>query len=70
MSSGEDKGGKKEILEIKYLIPLLMKEMWTSGQDGGIGRYTLLPCTSKRRTTTNLKTKIIRTARKFNCMEI
>ena len=29
----------------------------TSGQDGGIGRYTLPPCTTKRRTTTNLKTK-------------
>ena len=30
---------------------------WTSGQDGGIGRYTLAPHTTKRRTTTNLKTK-------------
>ena len=30
--------------------------IWTSGQDGGIGRYTLPPCTTKRRTT-NLKTK-------------
>ena len=29
----------------------------TSGQDGGIGRYALLPHTTKRRTTTNLKTK-------------
>ena len=28
-----------------------------SGQDGGVGRYILLPCTSKRRTTTSLKTK-------------
>ena len=26
-------------------------------QDGGVGRYTLPPCTTKRRTTTNLKTK-------------
>ena len=32
--------------------------MWTSGQDGGIvGRYTLPPRTTKRKTTTNLKTK-------------
>ena len=29
----------------------------TSGQDGGIGRNALLPHTTKRRTTTNLKTK-------------
>ena len=29
---------------------------WTSGQDGGIGKYTLPPHTNKR-TTTNLKTK-------------
>ena len=27
------------------------------GQDGGIGRYTVPPSTTKRRTTTNLKTK-------------
>ena len=27
----------------------------TSGQDGGIGRYALLPHTTKRRTATNLK---------------
>ena len=30
---------------------------WTSGQDGGVGRYTLPSCTIKRRTMTNLKTK-------------
>ena len=29
----------------------------TSGQGGGVGRYTLPPRTTKRRTTTNLKTK-------------
>ena len=29
----------------------------TSGQDGGIGRYTVSPHTTKRRTTTNLNTK-------------
>ena len=28
----------------------------TFGQDGSIGRYTELPYTTKRRTTTNLKT--------------
>ena len=31
--------------------------MGTSGQDESIGRYTLPPCTTKRRTTTHLKTK-------------
>ena len=29
----------------------------TSSQDGGIGRYSVPPRTTKRRTTTNLKTK-------------
>ena len=29
----------------------------TSSQGGGVGRYTLPPCTTKRKTTTNLKTK-------------
>ena len=28
-----------------------------SGQDGGVGRHTVPPCTTKRKTTTNLKTK-------------
>ena len=42
----------------------------TSGQDGGIGRYPLPPPTTQRRTTTNLKTKTTRTARKSNCMEV
>ena len=31
-------------------------KMMTSGQDGGVGRYTLPPRTTER-TTTNLKTK-------------
>ena len=31
--------------------------MRTTGQDGGTGRYTLPPHITKRRTTTNLKTK-------------
>ena len=38
---------------------------WTSGQDGGIDRYTLPPHTTKRRTRTNLKTK-----NKQNCQKI
>ena len=29
----------------------------TSGQDGGVGRYTLSPRTTKTRTKTNLKNK-------------
>ena len=35
----------------------IFKNMLDGGQDGGIGRYALLPQTTKRRTTTNLKTK-------------
>ena len=31
--------------------------IWTSSQDGGVGRHTVPPCTTKRKTTTNLKTK-------------
>ena len=42
----------------------------TSCQDGGVGRYTLPPRTTKRRSTTNLKTKIIKTARKLNGIEV
>ena len=38
-------------MEFKYLHAL------TSGQDGGVGRYTLPPHTIKRRTATNLKIK-------------
>ena len=34
-----------------------MKNIRTSGQDGGIGRYSVPADTSKRRKTTNLKTK-------------
>ena len=36
---------------------LKKRENWTAGQDGGIGRYTLPHHTTKRRITTNLKTK-------------
>ena len=28
-----------------------------SGQDGGVGRHTVPPCTTKRSTIANLKTK-------------
>ena len=40
-----------------------------SGQNGGVGRHTLPPCITKRRTT-NLKQKTTRTARKSNCMKV
>ena len=33
------------------------KQPRSSGQDGDIGKNASLPCTTKRRTTTNLKTK-------------
>ena len=36
---------------------LSQRETRTSGQDGGVGRYTLPPSTTKTRTTTNLKAK-------------
>ena len=32
-------------------------DMWSPGQDGNVGIYTLPPCATKRRITTNLKTK-------------
>ena len=42
-----------------------LKRRSGSGKDGGIGRYALLPRTTKRRITTNLKTKINQ-----NCQKI
>ena len=44
---------------------MIKTSRWTSGQDGGIGRYTLPPHTTKRRTTPNLKTK-----KEQNCQKI
>ena len=41
-----------KILLLKILIKIFQQ---TSGQDGGIGRNTVPPRTTKRRTTTNLK---------------
>ena len=41
----------------------------SSGQDEGIGRYTSLPRTTKRRITTNLITKTTRAARKIELYE-
>ena len=35
----------------------MLKEWESSGQDGGAGRYTVPPHRTKRRTTTNIKTK-------------
>ena len=42
----------------------------SAGQDGDVGRYTLPPHTTKRRTTTNIKTKNNQNCRKLNCMEV
>ena len=36
---------------------------------GGIGRYTLLPCTTKRMTTTNLKRKYNQNCQKIKLYE-
>ena len=38
-------------------LPWFKILLLTSGQDGGVGRYTLSSHTTKRRTTANLKTK-------------
>ena len=44
--------------KLKWIKDLnLRPETVTSSQDGGIGRYTLPPRTTKRRKTRNLKTK-------------
>ena len=40
-----------------YLFKENILSIGTSGQDRGIGKYTLPPHTTKRRTKTNLKTK-------------
>ena len=45
------------IFLLKLVVGLLNNSFWTSGQDGGIGRHTLFPCTSIGRITTNLKIK-------------
>ena len=47
----------------------ILKRKNESSQDGGIDGGTLPPHTTKRRTTTNLKTKKPKVARKSNCME-
>ena len=53
--------GTKEWL-LNFELPLFTPQLFkwlsaASSQDGGIGTYTLPPHTTKRRTTTNLKTK-------------
>ena len=39
------------------------------GQDGGVGKSTVLPRTTKRKNT-NLKTKDNQNCQKLNCMEV
>ena len=41
----------------------------TTGPGGGAGRYTVPPCTTKRRTTTNLKTKTNQNCQKIKLYE-
>ena len=50
---------------VRNLVALL-----GSGQDGGIGRNALLPCTTERRITTNLKTNNNQKCQKIKCMEL
>ena len=60
----------KEKKKFQHINRRYKEKPETSSLDGGMGRYTLLPCTTKRRTTTNLKTKITGIARKSNCMKV
>ena len=52
------------------LLAYLKVRMGDFSQDGGGSRYILLPHTTKRRTTTNSKTKTTRTARKSSHIEV
>ena len=61
---------KKTQKEMKVTLSEINKYLQTSRQDGGIGKHIVPPHTTKRRTTTNLKTKNPRTTRKSNRMEI
>ena len=56
-----------QMYSVKFILVKKMNTriIWTSGQDGGIGRYTLPPHTTKRRKTTNLKTKNNQTFQKI-----
>ena len=49
----------KHLIHMKSVtnVCLMLEKIGTSSQDGHVGRYTVPPCTTKRRTTTNLKTK-------------
>ena len=51
--------------KIKIKKPDLKIMIKSSDQDGGIGRYSSLPCTIKRRITTNVKTR-----NNHNCQKI
>ena len=42
---------------MEYYLATKGNEVLASSQDGGVGRYTLLSRTTKRRKTTDLKTK-------------
>ena len=55
-------GFSKLLLKYQSIKMLLYR---TSHQDGGVDRYTLLPPTTKRRMTTNLKTKNNQTCQKI-----
>ena len=52
------------------LISLKNRKRETSSQDGGVGRYTLPPHTTKRRTTINLKAKINQNFQKIELYRI
>ena len=59
--------GEEEDQEIENSFEKIRR---TSGQDGGVGRHTVPPCTTKR--TTNLKTKNNQNCqfKQLNCMEV
>ena len=45
------------LLYLLIIFSVENTDLWTSSQDGGIHRYTLPACTTKRKKPTNLKTK-------------
>ena len=70
MLNGLSENFNKKIKMEHKKKPVKNEEYRTSGQDGGISRYTLPPCTTKTRTTTHLKTKRTRTDKKSNYLEV
>ena len=48
------------------ILCFIIRNIYIAGQDGGVGRYTSPHCTTKRRTTINLKIKNNQNCQKNN----